>query len=80
MDAAASKSRKYLAITFPREAWWVKLGFAMANGFMVATRCSFRGFVHPVAEIEAVATNAGFVVRHTDNDLVWQALVLERVA
>ena len=80
MEAAVSKTGKYLALTFPREKWWVKLGLALANRFMALRKCDFRAFVHPVADIESLATDAGFVVRHTDNNLIWQALVLERAA
>jgi len=30
--------------------------------------------------LDPMATDAGFVVRHTDNNFIWQALVLERVS
>ena len=80
MEAAVSKTGRFLALVFPREKWWVKLALALANRFMALRKCDFRAFVHPVADIESVATNAGLVVRHTDNNLIWQALVLERVA
>ncbi|TDI54771.1 MAG: SAM-dependent methyltransferase [Acidobacteria bacterium] len=79
IDAAVAKTGTYLALSFPRERWLVKSGFALGNVFIAASRCDFRAFVHPVAEIEAIATNAGLVVRHTDTDFIWQALVLERV-
>ena len=80
MEAAVNKTGKYLALTFPREKWWMKFGVGLANRFMALRKCDFRAFIHPVADIEAVATSAGFVVRHTDNNLAWQALVLERTA
>ncbi len=78
MEAAVTKTDRYLALTFPREMWWVKAGLGMGNGFTAVRRCDFRAFVHPVAEIESVVTSSGFVVRHTDGNLIWQALVLER--
>jgi magnesium-protoporphyrin O-methyltransferase len=80
MTAAVAKTGKYLALVFPREKWWVKSGLGLGNGFMAVRGCDFRAFVHPVDEIEAIATNAGLVVRHSDHNLVWQALVLERTA
>ncbi len=80
MGAAVAKTGRYLALVFPRQKWWVKWGIGFGNGFMTLRGCDFRGFVHPVDEIEAVATEAGFVVRHADNNFIWQALVLERVA
>ena len=80
MEAAVGKTGRYLAIAFPREKWWMKFGLGVGNTFMGLRRCDFRAFVHPIAEIESVATGAGFVVRHTDNNLGWQALVFERAA
>ena len=80
MEAVVNKTGKYLALTFPREKWWMKFVLGLANTFMRLRKCDFRAFVHPVADIESVATSAGFVVRHTDNNLAWQALVLERAA
>ena len=80
MEAAVSKTGKYLALVFPREKWWTKLGLALENGLMALRKCDYRAFVHPVADIESVATNAGLVVRYTDSNLMWQALVFERPA
>ncbi len=80
MGAAVAKTGKYLALVFPREKWWVKSGLGMGNGFMALRGCDFRAFVHPVDQIEAVATRAGLDVRHAENNFIWQALVLERVS
>ncbi len=80
MGAAVAKTGRYLALVFPRQKWWVKWGIGLGNGFMALRGCDFRAFVHPVDRIEAVGTDAGFVVRHTDNNFIWQALVLERVS
>jgi hypothetical protein len=80
MGAAVGKTSGYLAMVFPRERWWVKTGLGMGNTFTALRKCDFRAYVHPVAEIESVATRAGLVVRHSDKNLIWQALVLERTA
>ena len=80
MEAAVGKTGKYLALAFPREKWWMRFGLGLGNMYMRLRRCDFRAFVHSVAEIESIATRAGLVVRHTDNNLAWQALVLERAA
>ena len=80
MEAAVSRTGRYLTLVVPRDRWWVKFGFAFANRLLALRKCDFRAFVHPLADVEAVATNAGLLVRHTDNNLVWQALVLERTA
>ena len=78
MEAAVAKTSGRLALTFPREKWWVKVGLGVGNRLMAMRNCEFRAFVHPVAQIESAATEAGFVVRHADHNLIWHALVLER--
>lgn len=78
MGAAVAKTRRYLGLTFPRERWWIKAGLALENWYMGLRSCDFRAFVHPVAEIVSTATSSGLQVRHTDRDLIWHAVVLER--
>ena len=80
MGAATSKAGKYLALVFPRERWWVKLGLRTGDFFLSLRGCEFRAFVHSVGEIERIAEDAGLVVRHRDSTAVWQAVVYERVA
>lgn len=78
MEAAVGKTRRYLGLTFPREKWWMKLVIGVGNSWMSIRQCDFRGFVHPVAGIESVATRAGLIVGHRDRNLGWQAVVFER--
>ena len=80
MGAAALKTGKYLAVVFPRETWWNTLMFGTADRFLKLRGCAFKSFVHPVDEIERVASEAGLQVRHRDNNVVWQAVVWERAA
>lgn len=80
MGAATSKTGKYLAVVFPREKWSNRLMFGIGNRFFKLRGCAFQSFVHPVDEIERVASEAGLQVRHRDNTVVWQAVVWERAA
>jgi len=80
MNAAVSKTDKHLGLVFPRGRWWTRTFFGLGNKYWAVRSCDFRGFVHPPDEIEKVATDNGFVVRHRSNDLTWQAVVFEKVA
>ncbi len=78
VGAAAGKTRRYLAMTFPRRRWWVCSGLWLGNTLLSLRGCEFRSYVHP--GVESAATRTGLVVRHADQSLIWQALVLERAA
>lgn len=80
MEAAVSKTERFLALTFPRERWFMKASIAAGNMWWALRSCNFRAYVHPVGEIEAVAGDAGLDVVHRDRTLGWQAVVFERVA
>lgn len=80
MGAAVAKTRRFLALSFPRERWWMKLAIGAGNSWMALRRCDFRGFVHPVAGIESVARADGLEAVHRHHTLGWQAVVFERPA
>lgn len=80
MSAFVSKTGKYLALVYPRERWWVKLGLKLGEAFLRIRGCGFRAFVHPADEIERIARSGGLTVRHRDLSPMWQAVVWERAA
>ena len=78
MEAAVSKTNRFLALTFPRERWFMKAAIGAGNLWWSLRSCGFRAYVHPVDEIESVARGAGLEVVHRDFSLGWQAVVFER--
>lgn len=78
--AAAAKTGSYLAMVFPKDDWWVKLGMRVGDLFESIRGDYVPAYIHPVAEIESVAGKGGLALRHSDTGLVWQAEVFERVA
>ena len=78
LKAAASKSRKAIALTYPRETWWLKMGIAVANFFQRLRRDPFQGFVHPVAEMEALLNGEGLRRVSTRRLLVWEMSLYRR--
>lgn len=80
VTAAAAKTGSYLAMVFPKDDWWVKLGLRVGNFFESIRGDYVPAYIHPVAEIEAVAGKGGLALRHSDTGLIWQAEVFERVA
>ena len=80
MRAAVAKTNRHLALVFPRERWGSKVGIAMSNKLNSWRGCEFRAFVHPVDDIEAVATRSGLEAQHRHRNFVWQAVVFSRAA
>jgi hypothetical protein len=80
MAAACDHARDRIAITIPRETWWVKFGFWGMNAWLRLRRIAFRGYVHPQAQMLAVATSHGFRATRHDHGLIWQSVILKRAS
>jgi magnesium-protoporphyrin O-methyltransferase len=60
LDAAAAHAERCLALSYPRDVWYVRAGMALENGQRRLARNPFRTFVHPVDLIEDIITRTGF--------------------
>ena len=76
--AACQHSTDQVAITVPRESWWVKLGFATMNAWLRLRRISFRAYVHPVERMTAVAAMQGFHSTDEQHGRMWTSMILTR--
>jgi SAM-dependent methyltransferase len=78
VGAAARHARKQLALSFPRDTWWLRLGFRLANVW-----CRLIGgieaFVHPPALVVEIAERSGMTtVLHERSGRIWRVAVFER--
>src|SRR3954451_14379453 len=48
ITAACNQAHDRVAITVPRESWWVKFGFSVMNWWLRLRGVAFRGYVHPL--------------------------------
>jgi magnesium-protoporphyrin O-methyltransferase len=78
LKAASSKSRKAVALTYPRETWWLRLGVAVVNFFQKLRNDPFRVFVHPVSEMEALLKREGLRRVSTRRLFVWEMSLYQR--
>lgn len=67
-----------VALSYPRDVWYVRAGVALENGERWLRRNSFRTFVHSASQIEQVITQAGFVLLTRNNTLMWSVDVYIR--
>jgi 2-polyprenyl-3-methyl-5-hydroxy-6-metoxy-1,4-benzoquinol methylase len=77
VGAAARHSQRLLALTFPRDTWWIRLGWSAANVFLRLV-CQFESFVHRHEAILGPATGEGFTPAYEHSGHLWQLEALER--
>jgi SAM-dependent methyltransferase len=78
MTAACDQTRDRVAITIPRQAWWVKLGFATMNAWFRLRRIAFQAYVHPPDSILEVAASRDFHTTHHERESFWESIVLQQ--
>ncbi len=78
LDPAAGRANRYLALSYPREAWWVRAGMGLENAFRALRRGAFRTYLHPHAAVMSIAGQNGLRPVHHDTEGAWQITVFER--
>jgi magnesium-protoporphyrin O-methyltransferase len=74
---AALHARRLLALSFPRENWWIRAGWSIVDvWFRLVYR--FESYIHAHRRILGAATRAGFRPVHEHSGRLWHVTVLER--
>ena len=77
VGAAARHARRLMALSFPRDTWWTRLGSRVANVFF--RRVGWvESYVYPPPRILAAAARHGLAPVHEHSGRLWQLAVLER--
>jgi hypothetical protein len=79
LEAAADHSRKALALTYPREIWYLRIFMKVANFFQRLRKDPFRVFLHPIAEMDLLIKGEGFERVTLRRLLVWEMALYRRV-
>jgi 2-polyprenyl-3-methyl-5-hydroxy-6-metoxy-1,4-benzoquinol methylase len=80
LKAAAEHSRSALALTYPRETWYLRLGLKIANFFQRLRRDPFRVFLHPVAEMDSLLKREGLQRVSLRRLFVWEMALYRRTS
>ncbi|HKZ70841.1 MAG TPA: methyltransferase domain-containing protein [Anaerolineales bacterium] len=78
VSAAAGHARRILALSFPRNEWYVRLYIEAQALWMKMKGSSFRNYVHSPEAIFRVAADAGLKPAHQSFSGTWQIVVFER--
>jgi methyltransferase family protein len=83
MDAlvglSSAHARKFYALVFPRNSWWMKPSAPLINFGQWLRRSAFRFFLHPELAVDALVRKNGFepLIRRPTS-LIWQVAVYKR--
>lgn len=75
---AAEHARRYLALSFPVEAGWLRLPFRLLDGLLTLFGSKYHPYLHRRAEVIAIAEAAGLQRVHRDRSGLWQIMVFAR--
>ena len=79
LTAAAEHSQRALALTYPREAWYLRIGLQIANFFQKLRNDPFRVFLHPISEMDLLLKQEGFERVSLRRLFVWEMALYRRV-
>jgi SAM-dependent methyltransferase len=78
VGVAADKTQQALALSFPRDAWFVRLGARFVNGWCRLRRSAFRFYVHRPDAIVGVAQEHGLRPLGAHTGRIWQVAAFAR--
>lgn len=73
LNAALHHAELCLALSYPRDVWYVRLGVRLENAHRRLTKNTFRTFVHPAGRMEDMIRTAGFELSTRRETWMWSA-------
>ena len=80
LTAAAEHGRHAIAMTYPRETWYLRLAMRVLNFVQRLRRDPFRVFLHPVSEMDSLLEQKGFKRVTLRRLFVWEVALYQRSA
>ena len=80
LTAAAEHGRHAIAMTYPRETWYLRLALRVLNFVQRLRRDPFRVFLHPVSEMDSLLERKGFKRVTLRRLFVWEMALYQRSA
>ena len=78
LKAAAQHSRSAVALTYPRETWYMRFGLKVVNFFQGLRKDPFRVFLHPISEMDSLLKREGFERVSIRRLFVWEMSLYQR--
>jgi 2-polyprenyl-3-methyl-5-hydroxy-6-metoxy-1,4-benzoquinol methylase len=71
LHTALDKTRNTIALTYPRNRWYIRFVMKLAGVFLWLLRCPFRSYVHDPKQIKQWITAQGFRKIYQNKTLIW---------
>jgi len=78
LKAAAEHSKSALALTYPREVWYLQIGFKIMNFLQKLRKDPFRIFLHPISEMDSLLKDEGFERVSLRRLFVWEMALYQK--
>jgi SAM-dependent methyltransferase len=78
LKAAAEHSQRALALTYPRETWYLRFWEKVINFFQRLQKDPFRMFLHPVAEMDSLHKKEAFERVSLRRLFVWEVALYQK--
>jgi magnesium-protoporphyrin O-methyltransferase len=78
LKAALRHTEVSLALSYPRDVWYVRLGVKLENAQRRVKKNAFRTYVHPPGQMEDLIRSAGFALSARRATWMWSVDVYTR--
>ncbi len=75
---SAARARRFYALVFPRDTWWIKFGLAVQNIYQKLRRSNYRAFAHSTQAVEEIVGSYGLRRYAYQRTMIWQVVVYRR--
>jgi len=75
---ASEHSRQAIALTYPREVWYIRFGLGVINFFQRLRGDPFRVFIHPISEMDELLSGQGFQRLSMKRLFTWEMALYQR--
>ena len=75
---AAARAKLYLALSYPREDWWLQIAYRLSNIMREVRKSEFFTYIHAHAEVHRIALQHGLSPAYATRSGEWQITIFVR--
>ncbi len=76
LTPAAERSKRYLALSYPREVWWLLTLYKIMNSIRRLRKSEFFTYIHPHADVYRIILQNGLLPVYASRSGEWQITTL----